>query len=159
MTLSRKYAYLRMGQGLVDASHTSSQFNSMVFGHRPKIPTTPALETLIGEHGDWGFSLFMNDHIVRAAISFKAIFDFLHYYYFFYMIFEPVHLAPHKTVVFSDQFDFIGFTEDKNRLRPSVKHRERKKYLPTPIYREEMEKFLWLTLFCIILSLAKQGMP
>ncbi len=86
----------------------------------------------------------MDDHI-GAAIFFEAMFDFLHYYYFPRVIFGPVYLAPHKTFVFSDQLDFVGFTADKNGLRPSIKQRERIKHWPTPTSKEEVEAFLWLT--------------
>ena len=141
-----QYAYLQMGQGLIGAPHTYSQFSDMVFGHLPKTTTVPAQSSLIGDHGDWGFSLFMDDHI-GAAISFEAMFDFLHHYYFPRAIFGPVYLAPHKTFIFTDQLDFVGFTGDKNGLRPSMKHRERIRHWPTPIMRAEVEAFLWLTPF------------
>ena len=81
-----------MGQGLIGAPHTYSQFTDMVFGHLPKTTIVPAQSSLIGDHGDWGFSLFMDDYI-GAAISFKAIFNFLHHYYFLCAIFGPVYLA------------------------------------------------------------------
>lgn len=67
-----------MGQGPVGAPHTYSQFSDMVFGHLPKTQATPAHSTLIGDHGDWEFSLFMDDHI-GAALSFEAMFNFLHF--------------------------------------------------------------------------------
>ncbi len=47
-----QYAYLRMGQGLVGAPHTYSQFSDMVFGHLAKTQATPAQSSLIGDHGD-----------------------------------------------------------------------------------------------------------
>lgn len=118
-----QHAYLRMVQGLLGAPHTYSQFSDMVFGHLPKTQATPAQSTLIGDHGEWGFSLFMDDHI-GAAVSFGAMFNFLHRYYFPRASFGPVYLAPHKTFIFADQLDFVGFTGDKNGLRPSVKHRD-----------------------------------
>ncbi len=71
----------------------------------------------------------MNDHI-GAAFSFETMFDFLHHHYFSYTNFGPVHLVPHKTFIFTDQLDFVEFTEDKNRLRPSMKHRERIRHWP-----------------------------
>lgn len=70
-----------MGQGLIGAPHTYSQFSDMVFGHLPKTAIISAQPSLIGDHGDWGLSHFMNDHI-GAAISLEAMFDFLHEYYF-----------------------------------------------------------------------------
>ena len=96
----------------------------MVFGHLPKTQATPAQSSLIRDHGDWGFSLFMDDHL-GAAISFEAMFDFLHHHRFPRAIFGPVYLAPHKTFIFTDQLDFVGFTGDKNGLQPSMKQRER----------------------------------
>ena len=141
-----QYSYLRMGQDLIGAPHTYSQFSDMVFGHLPKTSGASAKSTLIGDHGDWGFSLFVYDHI-GAAISFEAMFNFLHYYYFPRANFGPVYLAPHKTFVFTDQLDFVGFTGDKNGLRPSMKHRDRIQHWPTPTSRTEVEAFLWLTPF------------
>ncbi len=136
-----QYAYLRMSQGLIGAPHIYSQSSDMVFGHLPKTATVPAQQSLIGDHGNWGFSLFMDDHI-GAAISFEAIFNFLHEYYFPRANFGPVYLAPHKTFVFTDQLDFVGFTGDKNGLRLSIKHRDRIRHWPTPISRVEVEAFL-----------------
>ncbi len=98
-----------MGQGLVDAPHTYSQFSDMVFGHLSKTQATLAQSSLIGDQGDWGFFLFMDDQI-GATISFKAMFDFLNHYYFPCAIFGPVYLALHKTFIFIDQLDLVGFT-------------------------------------------------
>ena len=88
----------------------------------------------------------MDDHI-GAAISFEAMFDFPHHHYFPRAIFGPVYLAPHRTFIFTDQLDFVGFTGDKNGLWPSMKHRERIRHWPKPTTRAEVEAFLWLTLF------------
>ena len=87
------------------------------------------------------------DDYIGAAISFEAIFDFLHEYYFPRASFGSVYLALHKTFIFTDRIDFIGFTRDKNGLRLSVKHRDRIRHWPTPTSRAEVEAFLWLTLF------------
>ena len=76
-----QYAYLRMDQGLIGAPHTYFQFSDMVFGYLPKTDTVPTQLSLVGDHSDWGFSLFMDDHI-GAAISFEIMFNFLHKYYF-----------------------------------------------------------------------------
>ncbi len=103
------YAYLRMGQGLVAAPHTYSQFSDMVFEHLPKTQATPTQSSLIEDNGDSRFSLFMDDHI-EAAIFFEAMFDFLHHHHFPRAIFGPVYLASHKVFIFTDQLDFVGFT-------------------------------------------------
>ncbi len=119
-----QYAYLRISQGLVGAPHTYSQFSKMVFGHLSKTQATPAQSSLIGDHGYWKFSLSMDDHI-GEAIYFEAMFDFLHHHYFPRTIFGPVYLTPYKTFIFTDQLDFVWFTQNKRGLRPSMKQRER----------------------------------
>lgn len=134
-----------------------SQFNDMVFGHLPKTQAAPAQLTPIRDHGNWGFSLFMDDQI-GAAISFEAMFSFLHQYYFSRTSFGPVYLAPHKTFVFTDQLDFIGFTGDKNGLRPSMKHQDWIQNRPVPTSRAEVEVFLWLTPFCVFLFRVEPSM-
>ena len=48
VTLHGQYAYLRMGQGLIGAPHTYSQFSDMVFGHLPKTQESPVQARLIG---------------------------------------------------------------------------------------------------------------
>ncbi len=141
-----QYAYIRMSQGLVGAPHTYSQFSDMIFGYLLKTQATLAQSSLIGDHDDWGFSLFMDDYI-GVAISFEVMFDFLHHYYFPRAIFGPVHFTPYKTFIFTDQLDLVGFTSDKNRLRSSMKQRERIQHWPTPITQAEVEVFLWLTPF------------
>ncbi len=42
VTLHGQYTYLGMGQGLVGAPNTYSQFSNIVFGHLPKTQATPA---------------------------------------------------------------------------------------------------------------------
>ena len=141
VTPHSQYAYLGIGQGLVGAFHTYSQFSDMVFEHLPKTQVIPAQSSLIGGYADWDFSLFMDDHI-GAAISFKAMFNFLHHHYFLRTIFGPVYLAPQKTFIFTDRLDCVGFTGDKNGFRPSMKQREQIRHWPTPTTRAEVKAFL-----------------
>ena len=84
---------------------------------------------------------------IGAAISFEAMFDFLHHHYFPCAIFGPVYLAPYKTFVFTDQFDFVAFIGEKNGLRSLMKHRKRIRHWPTPTTQAEVEALLWLTPF------------
>lgn len=85
-----------MGQGLVDTSYTYSQYNDIVFGRLLKTATVPAQLTLIRNHRDKGFFLFIDNHI-GTNISFEIIFNFLPHYYFSQTSFGPVYLAVHKT--------------------------------------------------------------
>lgn len=93
--------------------------------------------------------------IKGAAISFEAMFTFLHKYYFPRASFEPVYLTPHKTFVFTDQLDFDRFTGNKNGLWPSMKHRDRIWHWLTPTTRAEVEAFLCLTPFLCIFLLGR----
>ena len=52
-----------------------------------------------------------------------------------------------RPLFFTDLLDFVGFTGDKNGLRPSMKHRDRIQHWPIPTSRAEVEAFLWLTPF------------
>lgn len=83
----------------------------------------------------------MDNHI-GAAFFFETMFHFLHYYYFSCVIYGPVYLTLHKTFVFIDQLDFVGFTGDKNRLQPSVKHRNRINHWSISMSQEKVEIFL-----------------
>ncbi len=109
VTAHGQYVYLRIGQSFLGAPHTNFQFSDMVFEHLPKTQATPSQSSPHEYHADRRFSLFMDDHI-GATIFFEAMFEFLHHHYFSRTIFGPVCLAPHKTFIFTDQLDFIGFT-------------------------------------------------
>lgn len=57
----------------------------------------------------------MDDNI-GAAISFEAMFNSLHEYYFLWASFGPIYLALHKTFIFTDHLDFVRFTGKKMDL-------------------------------------------
>lgn len=84
----------------------------MMFGYLPKTTTVSAQSSLIRDHDDWRFSLFMDDHI-GAAISFEAIFNFLYHYYFPRTIFGPVYLAPGKIFVLQISLTLLNLSEIK----------------------------------------------
>lgn len=128
------------------ALYTYFQFSDMVFGHFPKTDMISAQLSLIKNHNNWEFSLFMDDYI-GAATFFEAMFDFLHNYYFLRASFGSVYLVPHKTFVFIYQLDFVGFIKDKNGLRPLMKHRDWIQHWLTLTSPAEVEDFLWLTPF------------
>jgi hypothetical protein len=88
-----QYAYMRMGMGLKNAMHTYAQFTDMVFGPIPKDEEAdqPRFETVIGDHGEVGFSPFVDDHL-GAAVAYQTLFDFLHEQYFPRVAFGPVYL-------------------------------------------------------------------
>ena len=62
LTPNGQWVYIRMGQGLKGAPHTYAQFTDLVFGPLPPNKEGVArMPTLIGEHEDHSFTVFMDD--------------------------------------------------------------------------------------------------
>lgn len=141
-----QYIYLRMGQGLKGACATYSQFGDLVFGPLPKTKEREAMPSIIGDHEEAGFCLFVDDHM-GAATSFQSLFDFLHISYFPRVAFGPVYLSGHKTHMFTDTLEMVGFTGSAEGLRPSIRHRERAMSWQEPTNKEELDAIIWLTPF------------
>ncbi len=154
--------YLQMNLSRKGVPNTYFQFSDIVFGYLLKTETVPAQVTFVGDYDDWDFSLFIDDHIEAAisfeAISFEAMFNFLPKYYFPLASFGSVDLASHNIFVFTDQRNFVCFTGDKERLQPSMKHKERIQHWPIPTLQTEIEAFLWLTSFCKFLFWVEPNM-
>ena len=114
--------YLQIDQGLKSALHTYTQYLNLTFGHLPPDnKRTNKHKLLIGDYKNAAFAPFMNDY-VGSIITFDAIFEFLHTKYFSRCAFGPIYLALKKTHVFTDQLNFIGFTNSTKRLWPLIKH-------------------------------------
>lgn len=114
-----------MGQGLKGAAHTYAQFSDLVFGPLPaNSDGIPRMSTLIGNHGDHAFQVYMDDH-AASATDFESMFTFLHKQYFPRVAFGPVYLLGHKIMVFVDDLELLGFQGSASGLRPSIKHREK----------------------------------
>ena len=147
ITPNGQWVCLRMGQGLKGGPHTYAQFSDLVFGPLPpKSEGIPRMPTLIGKHKNHSFQVFMDDH-ASAATDFDTMFDFLHADYFPRVTFGPVYLSGHKTHIFSENPELLGFEGSANGLRPSLKHRTKVQEWPTPRNRAELDAFLWLTPF------------
>ena len=109
LTPNGQWVYLRMGQGLKGAPHTYAQFSDLVFGPLPPNDKGVArMGTLIGNHGDHAFAVFMDDH-AASADDFDTLFDFLYTRYFPRVAFGPVYLSGAKTHIFSDNLELLGF--------------------------------------------------
>lgn len=83
----------------------------------------------------------MNDHAVSVR-TFDSMFEFLHEQYFPRMIFGPVYLFGHKTVIMRDNLDLLIFQGTPEGLRPSLKHREKIINWSVPTNRAELDAFL-----------------
>ena len=88
----------------------------------------------------------MDDHS-GSARDFESMFNFLHKQYFPRMAFGPIYLSGPKTHVFVEYLDLLGFQENADGLRPSIKHREKVQNWPVPTTRAKLDAFLWLTPF------------
>lgn len=141
-----QYIYLRMGQGLKGACATYSQFGDLTFGPLPKTEDAEAMPSIIGDQGKAAFCLFMDDHM-GATETFEDMFRFLNTQYFPRVAFGPVYLSGHKTHVFMDSLEMVGFTGGADGLRPSAKHRERVMHWKKPTNREELDAMIWITPF------------
>ena len=98
-----------MGQGLKGAPYTYAQFLDLVFGPLPPNNKGVArIGTLIGNHGDYAFAVFM-DNYTASADDFNILFDFLYTRYFPRVAFGPVYLSGAKTHIFSDNLELLGF--------------------------------------------------
>ena len=80
------------------------------------------------------------------------LFKFLQTQYFLRVAFGPVYLSGHKTHMFTDSLEMIGFTGSAKGLRPSVKHRERAISWKEPITHEELDAIIWITPFLRMLT-------
>ena len=147
LTPNGQWVYIRMGQGLKGAPHTYAQFTDLVFGPLPPNDEgVTRLPTLIGDHQNHVFSVFMDDH-GASATDYDTLFNFLHTKYFPRCVFGPVYLSGAKTHLFSDSIEVLGFQGSAAGLAPSSKHRDKILNWPAPQNRAELDAFLWLTPF------------
>ena len=58
-----------------------------------------------------------------------------------------VYLSGHKTSMFADSLEVLGFEGSTARLRPCIKHNYKIRNWPTPTNRAKLDAFLWLTTF------------
>jgi hypothetical protein len=98
-----------MGQGLKGSAHTYSQFTDLIFGPLPKTDKVAAMLSLIGNHLEGGFTLFMDNHL-GGFMDFDTQFRFLHEKYFPRIAFGPVYLSGRKTNAFCNFLNILGFT-------------------------------------------------
>jgi hypothetical protein len=77
------------------------------------------MPSLIGNHLEGSFTLFMNDHL-GGFVDFDVQFRFLHEKYFPRIAFGPVYLSGRKTNAFCNSLDILGFTGSAEGLQPSI---------------------------------------
>ena len=72
---------------------------------------------------------FMDDYM-RAATNFDSLYMFLGKHSFSCVQFGPIFLVPHKTHVFAESLELLGFEGNALGLRPLVKHRKNHELAP-----------------------------
>lgn len=141
LTPNGQWVYVRMGQGLKGAPHTYAQFSDLVFGPLPPNDEGVArMPSLIGDHGNHAFSVFMDDH-GGSATDFDTLFTFLHTQYFPRCVFGPVYLSGAKTQIFADSLEVLGFEGSAAGLRPSFKHKDKIQNWPVPTTEPSLTPF------------------
>ncbi len=140
-----------MGQSLTGATSTYSQFSDIVFGPLSATNKVLRMPTIIGTGKNASFGLYVDDHS-SSAKTFENMFQFLHETYFPQVAFGPVFLTGKKTFAFDDKLDILSFEGTNKELRPSTKHRDKVKNWSTSRNCEELDVFLWLTLFLYIFN-------
>ena len=114
-----------MKQELKESSFIYAQFSNLIFESLSSNEADIArMSTIIDDHDDTVFVVFMNDHDVSAT-NFDNLFDFLHRKYFLKCVFESVYLSNHKTHLFFDEIELLRFEKNAERLRSTRKHREK----------------------------------
>jgi len=114
-----------MNQELKEVTHIYFQFSNLVFDSLSvnEVKVRRML-TILNIRKNTIFSIYMNNHVVSVRI-FDSMFEFLHKQYFSRIIFESMYLFEHKTVIMSDNLDFLEFQDTSEELRFSLKHREK----------------------------------
>lgn len=107
ITLYSQYMYLLMSQNLIDALHTYFQFSDIVFGHLPKIAIILAKPSLIKDHGNWRFSLFINNYM-GVAIFLRQSSIFCMSIIFFELVLDLFSLRPIKSLILLISYILLG---------------------------------------------------
>ena len=114
-----------MKQELKESSFIYAQFSDLMFeSFSSNKADIVRMSTIIDDHNDTTFVVFMNDHDVSTT-NFDNLFDFLHKKYFLKCVFEFVYLSNHKIHFFFDEVELLKFEKNAKKLRSTRKHREK----------------------------------
>ena len=155
ITSNEQWIYLRMKQELKKSSFIYAQFSDLMFeSFSSNEVNIIRMFTIIDDHDDTIFVVFMNDHDVSTT-NFDNLFDFLHKKYFLKCVFEFVYLSNHKIHLLFDEVKLLKFEENAKKLRSTRKHKKKIREWFISKNREKLNAFLWLTLFLRIFISSK----
>ena len=114
-----------MKQRFINGSFIYSQFTNLIFDPLP--PNNEKIiriSTLIEDHKNHTFNIFMNNHN-NLAIIYNTFFNFLHEDYFFKYIFESMYLSKLKISIFAINLEMLKFQNNTKNLKSFIKYREK----------------------------------
>ena len=118
---NEQWIYLKMRQKLKESSFIYAQFSDLMFEFLSSNETNIIrMFTIINDHDDTTFVVFMNNHDVSTT-NFDNLFDFLHRKYFLKCIFQFVYLSNHKIHLFFDEIELLRFERNAEKLRSTRK--------------------------------------
>ena len=138
---NEQWVYLKMKMNLKKIAHIYVQFNDIVFeSFSFNDEKTMKMISLIKNHDECVFSMFMNDH-ETVSNSFETFFEFLYICYFSKCVFESIYLIDAKTHVFSNNLKILNFQKNVSKLRSSIKHFDKIKNWFTSINKTKLDAF------------------
>ena len=104
------------------ASFTYAQFSNLIFESlSSNDKEIIKMLTLIEDHKDYAFIVFMNDH-ESSIIIYDALFQFFYKRYFSRCAFESVYLIKFKILMFINILKMLKFEKSVEDLRSFIKH-------------------------------------
>jgi hypothetical protein len=138
---NRQWLFQRIGQGLKEAAYTYAQLSDLVFSPLLKTDEELLFPTLIKDYRDAVFILFI-DNYIGAATDFWTMYTFLYKKYFPRIIFSLLSLNPKKLYFFYSTLKVIGFSVNREGLRPTTKYRNQIVIWPILKTRQELNDFI-----------------
>lgn len=156
-TVLGQCCYLRMGMGLTGSPHTYARLKDLTFGPIPEPFAEQSVRARVREeYGDaLDFCYFFDDDY-GAADNFEDMYGFLHQYYFPRMAWAKLSLKPTKAHFMVDSINPLGLSIGNHQrndgtwvrgVKASMRKLEKLRDFPVPSSLEELDKFLYLTLY------------
>jgi len=147
--------YLRMGMGLTGAPHTYARLKDITWGPIPKPYPERSITEIVAELGTVVFKYFFDDDY-GAADDFESMFNFLLHCYFPRMSWAKLSLKPTKLEFMVSKINPLGLSVGLHLnkegvyvrgVKASMAKLDKLRDFPIPSTYEEVEKFLYLTLY------------
>lgn len=156
-TILGQCCYLRMGMGLLGAPHTYAMLKDITFGPIPHPAAERSLHEVVGGTQGLAFKYFFDDDY-GAADDFDTLYSFLADSYFPRMSWAMLTIKPSKAefmmpsmsplgLEIGEHLSLDGSGKRTRGVKASLKKLSRIVEYPTPQNFEELEQFLYLTIY------------